>query len=70
VAGADVTVRAKDGTTWTWVRTSTSVVREDGARAAATALAPGQSVFAAGRVSGATRDARLIVIRAAAMHPA
>ena len=70
VAGADVTVRAKDGTTWTWVRTSTSVVREDGARAAATALAPGQSVFAAGPVSGATRDARLIVIRAAAMHPA
>jgi len=63
--GADVVVRAADGTTWTWVLTSTSVVREDGARAPATALAAGQLVFAAGPVSGANRDARLIVIRAA-----
>ena len=69
VAGADVTVRAKDGTTLTWVLTSTSVVRENGARAAASALRAGQSVFAAGPVSGATRDARLIVIRAAGKHP-
>ena len=69
VAGADVTVRAKDGTTLTWVLTSTSVVRENGARAAASALAVGQSVFAAGPVSGTTRDARLIVIRAAGKHP-
>lgn len=70
VAGADVTVRAKDGTTLTWVLTSTSVVRENGARAAASALAVGQSVFAAGPVSGTTRDARLIVIHAAGKHPA
>ena len=69
VAGADVSVRAKDGTTLTWVLTSTSVVRENGARAAASALAVGQSVFAAGPVSGTTRDARLIVIRSAAKHP-
>jgi hypothetical protein len=65
VAGADVTVRAKDGTTLTWVLTSTSVVREDGSRTPASKLAAGQSVFAAGPVSGTTRDARLIVIRAA-----
>jgi hypothetical protein len=65
VAGGDVTVRAKDGTTWTWVLTSTSVVREDGTRASASKLAVGQPVFAAGPVSGATRVARLIVIRAA-----
>lgn len=69
VAGADVTVRAKDGTTLTWVLTSTSVVRENGARAAASALAAGQSVFTAGPVSGTTRDARLIVIRPAGKHP-
>src|SRR5262249_59721917 len=69
-AGGDVTVRAKDGTTWTWVLTSTSVVRENGARTSASALRAGQSVFAAGPVSGATRDARLIVIRAAGRHPA
>ena len=65
VGGAGVTVRAKDGTTWTWVLTGTSVVREDGARTPAGKLAAGQRVFAAGPVSGTTRDARLIVIRAA-----
>ena len=70
VAGGDVTVRATDGTTWTWALTSTSVVRENGARASASALSAGQSVFAAGPVSGTTRDARLIVIRAAGQHPA
>lgn len=66
VTGADATVKATDGTTWTWVLTSTSVVREDGARRPASTLAAGQSVFAGGPVSGSTRDARLIVIRPAA----
>jgi len=70
VAGRDVTVRANDGTTWTWVLTSASVVREDGARVSASALSAGQSVFTAGPVSGTTRDARLIVIRAAGKHQA
>jgi hypothetical protein len=63
VAGADVTVLAADGTTWTWVLTGSSVVRQDGTRAAASALARGEQVFAAGSVSGATRHAILIVIR-------
>lgn len=66
VAGADVTVKATDGTTWTWVLTSTSVVREDGSRTSAKSLAAGQLVLAAGPVSGTTRDARLVVIRTAA----
>jgi hypothetical protein len=66
VAGVDVTVRAADGTIWTWVLTSTSVVRQDGTRATASALADGQPVFAGGPVTGATRDALLIVIRTAA----
>lgn len=66
VAGADVTVKATDGTTWTWVLTSASVVREDGSRTSAKSLAPGQLVLAAGPVSGSTRDARLVVIRTAA----
>jgi hypothetical protein len=64
VAGSDVTVRATDGTSWTWVLTSASIVREDGSRTTAKSLAPGQLVFAAGPVTGTTRDARLIVIRA------
>jgi len=63
VSGSDVVVRASDGTTWTWVLTGTSVVREDGSRVAAGKLATGQLVFAGGQVSGGHRDARLIVIR-------
>ncbi len=66
VAGSDVTVRATDGTTWTWVLTSASIVRENGSRTSAKSLAGGQLVFAAGPVTGTTRDARLIVIRNAA----
>lgn len=65
VTGADLTVRATDGTTWTWVLTSTSVVRQDGSRTLAKNLAPGQLVLAAGPVAGSTRDARLVVVRAA-----
>lgn len=65
VAGADVSVRAADGTTWTWVLTGASVVRRGGARTQATALAAGQRVFTVGVVSGGKRGARLIVIRPA-----
>ena len=65
VAGSDVTVRATDGTTWTWVLTSTSIVRENGSRTSANSLADGQLVLAAGPVTGSTRDARLLVIRSA-----
>jgi hypothetical protein len=61
--GADVTVRATDGTMWTWVLTSTSIVREDGTRTTASKLAVGQLVFAGGAVTGATHDALLMVIR-------
>jgi hypothetical protein len=66
VAGDSVTVRATDGTTWTWVLTSTTVLRENGARTSAKSLAAGQQVLAAGPVTGSTRDARLVVIRPAA----
>jgi hypothetical protein len=62
VASGDVVVRAHDGTTWVWDLTGTSVVRDDGKRAAESALAAGQQVFAGGPVTGGTRDARLIVI--------
>jgi len=70
VAGADVAVRATDGTTWTWVLTGSSVIREDGTRIKASALAAGEQVFAGGPVSGSTRDARLIVIRKTGTKPA
>ncbi|MGH3167234.1 MAG: hypothetical protein ACRDN0_15260 [Trebonia sp.] len=63
ISGDDVTVRAKDGTTWTWVDGSKSVVRESGKRVESTSLATGQSVFVGGVIAGTTRDAKLLVIR-------
>ena len=65
VTGSDVTVRATDGTTWTWVLTSASIVRENGSRTSASNVADNQLVFVAGQVTGSTRDARLLVIRSA-----
>jgi hypothetical protein len=66
VAGNDVVVRAKNGTTWSWTLTGTSVVREDGKRTSTSALAPGETVLTGGPVTGGTRDVRLIAIRKAA----
>jgi hypothetical protein len=66
IGGGDAVVRAADGTAWTWTLTGTSVVRESGTREPQDALAPGQTVFAGGQVTGGTRDAWLIVIRKAA----
>ena len=70
VEGSDVTVKATDGTTWTWVLTGATIVRENGSRTTATNLADGQLVFTAGQVSGTTRDARLVVVRTAATKQA
>jgi hypothetical protein len=70
VGGGDVEVRAADGTTFEWVLTGTSVVRENGAKEPQGTLATGQSVFAAGPVASGTRDARIIVIRKAGTSPA
>jgi hypothetical protein len=70
VAGNDVLVRAKNGTTWQWTLTSKSVVRDDGKRGPDSALKPGELVFTAGPLTGSTRDVRLIVIRKAAASSA
>jgi hypothetical protein len=67
--GGDVTIRAADGTTQTWVLTGTSVIRENGAKEPQSALAAGQSVFAGGPVTSGTRDARIIVIHKAGTSP-
>ena len=63
VNGNDVTVRAPDGTTWTWLIVSDTVVRQNGGKTTTKALAAGQTVFAGGPVLGGSKDARLIVIR-------
>jgi hypothetical protein len=66
VGSGDVTVRAANGTSWTWELISTSVVRENGNKVAESTLATGDTVFAGGPVTNGARDARLIVIRKAA----
>jgi hypothetical protein len=66
-AGAStITVRAADGTTWTWTLTGHTVVRQAGHRVAAASLAKGDRVFVGGPVVSGADDARLIRIRRAA----
>ncbi len=64
VAGGDVVVRAKDGTTWNWTLVSDPVVRQNGSKTTTGALSAGELVFVGGPVVSGTRDARLVVIRA------
>ena len=63
VSGSEVVVRASDGTTWTWLIVSDTVVRQNGSKTTTSALAQGQSVFVGGPVASGAKDARLIVIR-------
>jgi hypothetical protein len=63
VNGSDVVVRAPDGTLWTWVIVSNTVVRENGSKTTTSALATGDLVFAGGPVVNGAMEARLIVIR-------
>jgi hypothetical protein len=63
VSGSQVVVRAPDGTTWTWLFVSDTVVRQNGSKTTTSALAAGQTVFAGGPVVSGVKDARLIVIR-------
>jgi hypothetical protein len=65
ISGNDVTVQAVDGTTWTWVLVSNTVVRQGGQKVATSLLSDGQQVFAGGPVVSGVYDARLIVIRPA-----
>lgn len=66
VSGGAVTVKAADGTTWTWHVVSNTVVRQDGKKVAGSALADGQRVFVGGPVVSGADNARLVVIRPAA----
>ena len=63
VSGSDVEVQAADGTLWTWVVQSNTVIRQDRSRVTVSALSDGEQVFAGGPVVSGAYDARLIVIR-------
>jgi hypothetical protein len=65
VSGGNVVVRAPDGTTWTWLIVSNTVVRQNGSKTTTNALASGETVFAGGPVINDVKNARLIVIRPA-----
>jgi hypothetical protein len=62
VSGNDVVVQAKDGTTWTWVLQSNTVIRQNHQKTTTSALSDGEHVFAGGPVVSGGYDARLIVI--------
>jgi len=64
VSGSSVVVQASDGTTWTWVFESNTVIRQSGKKTTTSALSDGQHVFAGGPVVSGTYQARLIVIQA------
>jgi hypothetical protein len=70
VGGGVITVKASDGTTWTWDLVANTVVMQHGSKVGDGALADGQRVFAAGPVVGGANDARLIIIRAVSAAPA
>jgi hypothetical protein len=63
VSGSDIVVQAKDGTTWTWLLESNTVIRQNGQKTTASALSNGEHVFAGGPVASGGYDARLIVIK-------
>ncbi len=64
VVGSVITVRAVNGTTWTWDVTASTVIRESGQTVAPSSLADGERVLVAGQVVSGANDARLIRIRA------
>jgi hypothetical protein len=62
VSGSDVVVQSKDGTTWTWVLQSNTVIHQNGQKVSTSALSSGEHVFAGGPVVSGGYNARLIVI--------
>jgi hypothetical protein len=69
VSGNNVVVQAADGTTWTWVLQSNTVIRQDGKKASTSALTSGEHVFAGGPVVGGAYQARLIVVQKTPSSP-
>jgi hypothetical protein len=62
VTGSAITVKAPDGTTWTWDLTASTAVHAVGLGTAQASAVTGDRVFVAGTVASGVRDARLIRI--------
>jgi hypothetical protein len=65
LTGSAVTVKAPDGTTWTWTLTASTTIHAAGQNTVQAKLATGDRVFVGGPVVSGARDARLIRIGAA-----
>lgn len=66
VSSSVITVRAADGTTWSWDLTSSTKVRSDRMQVTESALTTGDAVLVGGPVVSGTKDARVIRIRPSA----
>jgi hypothetical protein len=69
VSSSNMTVVAKDGTTWTWDFTSSTKVRDAGKTVPSTNLTSGELVFVGGPVVSGVYDARVVRIRTASQAP-
>jgi hypothetical protein len=65
VSSSDITVVAKDGTTWTWAVTSSTKVRDSGQTVTTANLSTGELVLVGGPVVSGAYDAQLIRVRKA-----
>jgi hypothetical protein len=63
VSGSTLTVRAADGTTWTWQLVKGSVIRANGGKVGPGKLAAGEQVLVAGPVVSGVNDVKLLGIR-------
>jgi hypothetical protein len=61
--GKTITVKASDGTIWTWDLVAATVVRDRQGKVSESELTAGTPVWAGGPVVQGTKDARLIVVR-------
>lgn len=65
VNGGTLSVKAADGTTWTWNEAGSPIVRQSGKEANITMLQSGTKVFIGGLVNGSSREAKLIIVHGA-----
>jgi len=61
--GKSITVKASDGTTWTWNLVAATVVRDRQGKVSQSALTTGTPIWVGGPVVQGAKDARLIVVR-------
>jgi hypothetical protein len=65
VSGSTLTVKAADGTTWTWHLLKGSVLRENGGKLAVSKLAAGEKILAVGPVSNGNNYVKMAQVRSA-----